>query len=231
MGTHATISIVLLSLAAGGAGGYLLRAHKTDGSLVLSLKDVTQEEYLAPPGSFSRVRNTKETLDALAARLGIGIMDAVSAYDQLPKSSESERKRARELLERAISAGEAALQEFEGTEQQLEVVHGLLLALQRARRFNRWTEVYLNALYEYPTQPLVSRLAKDAVKISELSGQGQQKRVLEALWYLSAFPAAFAGRAEVEAALRSAHPICFSPLQIPYGAAKPCGTTTREVLN
>jgi len=228
MSTHATIPIILLSLAAGGAGGYLLRAHKTDGSVVLSLKDVVQEEYLAPPGSFSRVQNTRDMLDALSVRAAIGIMDAVSAYDQLPKNSESEKKKARELLERAINAAEMAMQEFQGTEQQLEVAHGLLLALEKAGRFDRWTEVYLHVLHEYPSQPLVSRLAKDAVKIGELAGQ--QKKVLEALWCLSAFPAPFAGRTEVVAALRSAH-ACLDPLQISCGAAEPCGTTIREVLN
>src|SRR5215467_6582002 len=144
---------ILLSLAIGGAGGYLLRAQKTDGSLVLSIKDAFREEYLAPPDSFSRVKNTKSALDVLSVRLGAGIMDAISAYDRLPKGSESERRKAEQVLERAIQAAERAMQEFEGTEQQCELARCLLIALQKAGRFERWTEVYVKALQEHPTHP------------------------------------------------------------------------------
>jgi len=77
MRRHTLLSIIALSLAAGGAGGYLLRAQKMDGSMVLSLKDAVQEDYLASQDSFSRVRNTRNTLDAQSARYGIEIMDAL----------------------------------------------------------------------------------------------------------------------------------------------------------
>ena len=112
-------------MAAGTVGGYLFRAQRVDGSIVLSLKDAVQEEYLAPPESFSRVKNTKNTLEGLSTRLGAGIMDAILAYDRLPKSSESEKKRAEEVLDRAIQAGNVAMQEFEGTDQQLDVAQRL----------------------------------------------------------------------------------------------------------
>lgn len=228
MRTRAAISIILLSLASGGAGGYLLRAQKTDGSLVLSLKDAVQEEYLAPPDSFSRVKNTKSTLHGLSERLRIGIMDAVLEYDRLPKGSESEGRKAEQVLERAIHAAEAATQEFEGTEQQLEVAQGLLIALQKAGHFDRWTEVYLKALYEHPTHPVVSRLANEAVRISNMAGR--QKPVLEALAYLSAFPAEFAGRAEIEAALNSVCP-CLSQVRISRDAGEVGGLGKRDPLN
>jgi hypothetical protein len=136
-------------------------------------------------------------------------MDALVAYSRLPKTSDSERKQAEQILKRAIAAGEAALREFEGTEQQLEVAQRLLQALQLAGRFDRWTEVYLGALQEHPTHPFVARLAHDAVRISELAGQ--QERVTEALQYLSAFPADLAGRAEILSALEAARP-CFTKL-------------------
>ncbi len=80
MKTHTAISIILLSLASGGAGGYLLRGQKTDGSLVLPVTDVVREEYLAPPDSFSKIKNTRNSLDALSAQSGIEIMDALWAY-------------------------------------------------------------------------------------------------------------------------------------------------------
>ncbi len=210
MTTRAAIFIILVCLASGGAGGYLLRAQKTDGSLVLSVKDVVREEYLAPPDSFSRVKNTRNALEALSARLGVGIIEGIVAYDRLPRSSESEKRKATLVLERAIQTAETAVQEFEGTEQQLEITQTLLRALQMAGRYDRWTEVYLKALYEHPTHLVVSRFARDAVKNSELAGQ--RERVVEALSYLNAFPAQFAGRAEIEAALNSANP-CYRQVQ------------------
>jgi hypothetical protein len=156
-------------------------------------------------------------------------MDAMVAYDQLPKSSEPERKQAEQVLERAIRAAESAEQEFEGTEQQLEITKVLLVALQKAERFDRWTEVYLRTLYEHPTHDVVTRFANDAVKISKLAGQ--KKRVLEALEYLSAFPAEFTGRAEILAALDTARPwfnqveICQGTIGVDGSEAARCETS------
>lgn len=172
--------------------------------MVLSVKDVVREEYLAPPDSFSRVKNTRNSLEALSARLGVGILDGIVAYDRLPRNTELEKRKAARVLERAIQTAEAAMQEFEGTEQQLELTPNLFHALQKAGRYDRWTEVYVKTLYEHPTHLVVSRFARDAVKNGELAGQ--RERVVEALSYLSAFPVEFAGRAEIEAALTSANP-------------------------
>jgi len=204
------LAIIALSLAAGGAGGYLLRAQKTDGSMVLSLKGAVPEEYLASQDSFSRVRNTRNTLDALSARYGIEIMEALWIYGQLPKGTESERKEAGQVLERIIQFAEAAVQEFEGTAQQLQVTQSLLFALQRAERYDRWTEVYLEALHEHPTHPFVARLAIDALENSKLAGQ--QEEVLQALSYISALEPAFAEMAEIEAELNAANQ-CFTHME------------------
>ncbi len=203
MKTQTAALIILLALAS-GAAGYLLRAQKTDGSLILSAKDVVRADYLSPPDSFSRVKNTKNALRGLSVRLDGGVVDAVWAYDRLPKSSASEKRQAARVLERAIRAGEAALQQFEGTAEQPIVAQGLLLALKRAGRFDRWTEVYLEMLFKHPTDPVVSRLAKQALEIGKLDGQEQ--RVLEALIYLSVSPAEFAGRPAIQAALDAACP-------------------------
>jgi hypothetical protein len=202
MKTRVVISIILFSFAAGGAVGYLLRAQKTDGSLVVSAKDFITEEYLAAPDTFSRIKNTRNSLDSLSIRLGIGITDALAAYDRLPKTNEAERRKADEVLDRALHTAEAAMREFEGTQQQWVVATVFLEALRKAGRLDRWIEVYIETLYRCPTHPAVSNLANDAVKIGRLAGQ--ELRVLEALRYVSASPAEFSGRAEVEAALDSA---------------------------
>jgi hypothetical protein len=203
MKTHAAISAILLTLISGIAG-YLLRAHKTDGSLVLSVRDVVKEEYLVPPDSFSRVENTKNALDGLCTRLRLGIQESTAAYDRLASNGGTSNSQAAVVLERAIRDAETAMREFEGTEPQLEVLQDYLRLLERAGRFDLWTQFYLKAMYEHPAHAVVSRLAKEALRIGELAGE--QDQVLEALRYLSARPEEFAGRTEIQAALSSAQP-------------------------
>lgn len=224
---HTLICMIALALTGGGAGGYLLRAQKTDGSMVLSLKDAVQEEYLAPQDSFSRIRNTKNTLDALSLRSELGIKDALLVYSQLPKTSDEETAQAKQILDRIINAAEEAVQEFEGTTQQVPVVQSLLLALEKSERFDRWTEVYLKALHEHPTHPLIGRLASDAVRNSTLAGQ--QERVLGALSYISAFGPSFEGKQKIEVALKGASP-CFSQIQFTHRAGGRARHGVREPL-
>lgn len=205
------VAILLMSLAlASGGAGYWLRSEKTDGSLVLSVRDVVREEYLVPPDSFSRVENTKNTLNALCARLRIGIQEATVRYDRLARNGESSKPEAAMVLDRAIHNAERVVGEFEGTAQQLYVIQDLLGLLERAGRLDLWTELYLKALREHPTHSAVLQLASKAVRFSKLSGQ--QKQLLDALRYASAFPAEFEGRREIDAALASL-PLCFPQLE------------------
>jgi hypothetical protein len=202
MKMRTVISTVLAAFAAGGFAGYWFRAYNSDSSLVLSTKDLLSDEYVTPPDTFSRIKNTRNALDSLSTRVALGITDTLAAHDRLPRTSEVEKKKAQEVLERAIRAGQAAMQEFEGTPQQLVIVPAFLRALRVAGQFNRWIEVYVQTLYTHPTDPVLCSLGQDAVKIGKLCGQLQE--VLEALRYVSACPAEFAGRAEVQAALTSA---------------------------
>jgi hypothetical protein len=191
----------------------VFRAHKTDGSIVLSVNDMVQEEYLARPDSFSRVENTKNSLDALCTEVRYGLEQAIVDYERLARSGAASNGQAAVVLVGAIHDGEVAVREFEGTEEQLYIVQDLLRLLERAGRFEQWTQLYLKALYQYPTQHVVSDLAGKAVELSSQSGQAKQ--VLEALRYLAGLPVDFAGRAEVEAALSSALP---RPAQVQRGS-------------
>jgi hypothetical protein len=202
MNKRAAILAILVVFAAGGLFGYLFRARNTDASLVLSIKDVITDEYIAPPDTFSRVKNTKYAFDSLSTRVAIGITDAIAAYDRLPRTSESEIKTAGQVLARALHAGEAAMLDFEGTEQQAIIAQAFLHALRKAGEFNRWVEVYTKALYTHPTHRALCGLASEAIKISKAAGQ--QQRVLDALTYVLASPAEFAGRTAIQAALASA---------------------------
>ncbi len=202
---RAATAIALVSLAlVSASAGYLLRAQKTDGSLILPVRDVVQEQYLVAPDSYSRVENTINALDALCTRQRLGIQEATEAYDRLARNGETSEGRAAVVLERAIHDAETTMGEFEGTEQQLYVLQDLLGLLERARRFEQWTQLYLKGLYEHPTHCVVSRLATKAVRISKLAGQ--QKEVFDALRHLAALPADFAGRGQIELALGSVQP-------------------------
>ena len=203
MKTYTAISVILLTLVSGSAG-YLFRAHKTDGSLVLSVGDVMKDEFFVPPDSFSRIENTKNALEALCNRQRFGLREATVAYDRLVRKGETSKRQAEMVLERAIRDAETAVGEFEGTEQNLYVLQDYLGLIERAGRFDLWTQFYLKALYEHPTHLVVSRLAKKAVRISKMAGQ--QEKVLDALRYLSAYPEEFAGRSEIKAALSSVQP-------------------------
>jgi len=209
MKTRAAISLIALALVSGSAG-YLLRAQRTDGSVVLLARDVVQEEYLVPPDSFSRVENTKNALNASCTRLRLGIQEATVAYDRLVGIGETSNRQAAELLERAIRDAGTAVRELEGTEQQLYVLQDLLRLLERAGRFDLWTQLYLKSLYEHPTHCIVPRFAREAVRISKLAGQ--QNQVLDALRWLTTRPAETAGRGEVGAALDSVQP-CFAQVE------------------
>jgi hypothetical protein len=203
MRTRAAISFILLALVSGSAG-YFLRARRTDGSVVLLARDVVREEYLAPPDSYSRVENTKNELNASCTRVRLGIQEAIVAYDRLAGKGETSNWQAAEFLERRIRDAERAVREFEGTDQQLYVLQELLRLLERAGRFDAWTQHYLKALYRDPTHPVISRFATAAVRISKLAGQ--QRQVLDALRHLTALPTEMAGRSEIEAALDSVQP-------------------------
>lgn len=196
------VLIILVAFAAGGLAGYLVRTQIGDASVVLSAKEVVTEEYLTPPDTFSKVRNTRNALDGLSARVEIGIREALAAYDRLPQTNAKEKSAAEQVLGRAIQAGEDAMEEFEGTEQQITIVQPLLHALRKGGRFDRWIELYTRALYTHPTHRAVCDLAVEAVKIGQASGQ--QQRVIEALRYADNSRTTFAGRAEIEAAVNSA---------------------------
>jgi len=196
--TNVAISIILLALAIGGAGGYF-GAYKTEASR--SLPDL---ELLAGPDTFSRVKNTKSMLDAMSRRAKISIMEAVVAYWQLPKTTDTEKRIAQENLGRIIRAAESTMQEFDGTEQQAVVAQALLLALQEAKLYDRWTEVYLRTLYEHPTCPVILTSAANAISFSD--SVGQQARVLAALRWLNGHPLDTMGKALIQEVLKSASP-------------------------
>ena len=197
---HAAISLVSLALVSASAG-YLLRAQKTDGSLVLSVKDVVQEEYLVHQILFPGLK-TLRTLWTLCVRACAWGSRKPPAHTSNWLRMAGLESQAAVVLERAIRDAEAVVREFEGTEQQFYVLQDHLRLLERSGRFDLWTRFYLKALTaSHPPGSVPPR--REAVKIGKLAGQ--QEQVLRAA-VPAARPEEFAGRAEIEAALATVQP-------------------------
>src|SRR5215813_3625876 len=72
---------VLLCLIAGW-GGYKTRERLVAGALVLPADALPSMEDLSPPESFSRIENTKRTLEALCLRLRLEIQSKIVANER-----------------------------------------------------------------------------------------------------------------------------------------------------
>jgi len=177
----------------------------------MSVKDVVQADYLAPPDSYSRVNNTMNSLDGLCSSIRLGIEESIVVYDRFVRDGEGSTPQATQVLERATGEAETAVREFEGTDEQLYLLEDLLRLLERAGRFDHWTRRYLGAAYEHPTHRVVARLADQAVRISKQVGR--QKQVLNALSYLATIPMEYDGREKIVETL-SALPPCFAQVEV-----------------
>jgi len=197
--TTAPLIWAILFVLTAGAAGYWLCAERTGEVSVLAARATPPLDYLTCPESFSRITNTKNTLQGLYLRFLSEVQNKRLA-DRFPVSSRAASRQISEVhLESAIRDLERGTQEFAGTEQELYCAQDLLRALKAARRFDRWIEVYLKALYEHPTHPLVACFAKDAIAFGIAAGRAED--VLAGLRHLSAIPLGFEGKARVQAIL------------------------------
>jgi hypothetical protein len=198
MKTGPLIWAVMLVLTAGGAG-YWLRAQRTGEVSVTQAWSIPPLDYLIGPDSFSRIKNARNSLQGLCLRLRLQVQNRLLAEHLFLGRRAVSRQTSEPRLEGAIRDLERGMQEFEGTEQDLYCAQDLLLALKTAGRFDRWIEVYLKALYEHPTHPLVACFAKDAIAFGIAAGRAED--VLAGLRHLSAIPLGFEGKARVQAIL------------------------------
>jgi hypothetical protein len=184
----------LLLVTAGGWAGYRSRPLEAS-DLVLSKEATPQVDYLIGAQSFSRIENTKTTLEGLCRRV------CLEARTKLltPKYSGSSSSQETECLASVIRALEQGMHEFEGTEQELELVQELLVTLKRAEHFDRWLDVYLKTLYEHPTHPVPLHFAQEALAVSH--AVGRQGEVLAGLRHLLTIPLDFDGKDGVAALL------------------------------
>jgi hypothetical protein len=89
----------------------------------------------------------------------------------------------------AIKMLDEALPEFRGTGVEFRLLQPLLFALKQERLYDRWLDVYLDALYRQPTHEMVGSLAKEAVVISQ--AVGRERELTTGLRYVSNIPPNF----------------------------------------
>jgi hypothetical protein len=192
------VCVLLVSVSAASIG-YWLRGQVEGSGTFLAAKALPQTDYIIVPDSFSRIENARGSLETLCARLRLQIETRLYEETRLQLHDGVSTRVLDARLERIVRDLEDGMHEFEGTDQKIYVAEDLLSVLKHEERFNRWLEVYLAALYEHPTHPVVSHLAGEAVRIGRLAGCEDQ--VVAALTYLSGIPWDFQGKDKIQAAL------------------------------
>ena len=99
----------------------------------------------------------------------------------------------------AIKMLDEAIPEFQGTGAELQLLQPLLYALKQERLYDRWLDVYLDALYRHPTDEMLSVLAEEAVVISQ--AVGRERELTTGLRYVSGIPLNFLAKSRIEDSL------------------------------
>jgi len=76
---------------------------------------------------------------------------------------------------------------------------GYYLGAMQERLYDRWLDVYLDALYRNPTHEMVSALAEDAVVISQAAGR--EKELTTGLRHVLGVPLDFLAKSRIEQSL------------------------------
>jgi hypothetical protein len=178
-----------LALALVGGVSYRMGSQRVGALAYLAADKTAPLEYYITEKSFSEVENAKSSLEGLCWRFRTAVR-AKRVTDRTLRAGTSEGTGALEPhLDRAISELEEGMQEFSGTDQEVEVGADLLLAMKTSRQFERWTELYLRLLYSRPTHPIIAGLTNEAVAIAERCGRQESLRA--ALEHLRGIPAEF----------------------------------------
>jgi hypothetical protein len=199
------ILVVAVSTA---CAGYWLRGHADNSVTFLAAQSLPQLDYVVVPESYSRIENTRQTLQGLCSSLRLEVESRLCEQGRLRLQPGGSRAAFDTQVNRIIRDLEDGMKEFQGTDQQLYVAEDLLCVLKREKQFNRWVELYLQALYEHPMHPIVARFAAEAVNIGKLASR--EDEVVAGLTHLSTIPMDFQGKAKVDAALvgaRASNPL------------------------
>ena len=215
MKTRSLTYSVLLAMTA-GAIGYCIRGQPRDPAMLLPSEVPFLHAYVAKR-SFSEIRNAKADLEELGARyvMAVAIRRQIdtrwsAAGGTVPDSHVEPH------LAGAIEELEQGMQEFRGTGQEFILARELLKALKKSRKYDRWLEVYLDILYEHPTQPLIGCLASDAIVAAKATGS--EDVLVAGFEHLTAIPLEFEAKEQVQEAL----------ISVQHQDPEPTGTGNRD---
>lgn len=135
---------------------------------------------VASPESFSEVQAIKAELIRLrmeyveSLRSTVGNAGGAEAVPQLGTDPAT------------VHRLECLIQEFSGTEESLAMTHLLLAILRRKEQWDRWMDVYLEAVYRHPTTPMVTYEKDRARQIARHAGR--EEELDRAFRYLAQIP-------------------------------------------
>jgi hypothetical protein len=103
----------------------------------------------------------------------------------------------------AIQELEQGIQEFRETGQELLLAEELLRLLKKEKSYDRWLDLYLQLTYEHPTDGLIARCTRDALRFSSLTGRDCE--LMNAFEHLNQIPFDCPAREQAQAALHAVH--------------------------
>jgi hypothetical protein len=199
------VALLFLVAAVTGWIGYYVGVMRESSDTPMPKATTVALDYLVSAKSFSEVEHARAVLDALAMRYAqnaerLIVQEYMSRHPNYGvRLSNSERPTVA-----AINLLEEALPEFRGTRAELQLLQPLLYALKHEKSYDRWLDVYLDALYRHPTQEMVSSLADEAVVISQ--AVGRERELTAGFKYVSGSPLNLPTRSRIAYSLVHASP-------------------------
>ena len=175
-----------LALLLAGVLGYAAGVRQAGGWLASAGSRSPGVEYFLAPRTFSEIENTRALLDAQCRAFILSIRTRYIA--QHPEDS---AQAVREL--------EATIAQLQRGPEMLPLQEELLWFLKKNGQSERWLQLYLEVLYEDPTDSLVGRFAEDARKFAR--GTTHESELLQGFQNLSAMPIRSEARERVQAVL------------------------------
>jgi len=194
------IALLFLFSALTGWTGYYVGVMRESGATYMSRDAMAGLEYHGSAKSFSEVEHARAALDALAARYVEQAQGLITGQIMSRNPSFGIRQSSSERpMIAAIQMLDEVMPEFQGTGAELQLLQPLLFALKQERFYDRWLDVYLDALYRHPKDEMLSSLAEEAVIISE--AVGRERELTTGLRYVSGIPLNFLAKSRIENSL------------------------------
>lgn len=192
-----SVALLFLASALTGSVGYYAGVMRETSATHLPRGAAVALDFLVSAKSFSEVEHARAVLDALAARY-VENAQGLIAQELMSRTANFgiEPSRSRRPIVAAIKMLDEAIPEFRGTGVELRLLEPLLYALKQEGFYDRWLDVYLDALYRHPTHEMLSSLADEAVVISQ--AVGRERELTTGLRYVSGIPADFLTESRIE---------------------------------